>query len=253
MKKISIILLLIIISAVSWASPEITLQNAFSAYQNQDYSEALELFLQVENEGFINADLYYNIGNSYYRNNDLGKAILYMKKALKIDSAHAKAQRSLEFLLTQTRNKQSAEADNLLVKFTSDFINSISVNLLAILALLLSSLIIFTIHIIIHRYARRERAVPYFFITILIALLIPVLLLSQLKLARRNAADEAVLLADTAIGYSGPSPDFTRVFTIHEGIILEVERQQDNWTLVKLPNGIGGWITSESLAKTTIK
>ena len=253
MKKLAIILFLSLVANLMVAATETTLDDAFSAYQNQDYQQALKLFLQIENEGFIDADLYYNIGNSYYRNGELGQAILYMKKSLKIDASHEKAKRGLEFLLNQTRNKQSLQADNLLLKFFNDFRDSISLNWLAIISLILLGLIILTIHIIIHRYANRERAVPYLFITVLIAILILVLTLSKIKYDQRYQVKEAVLLSETAIGYSGPSPDFTRVFTIHEGLILEIEQEQDNWSLVKLPNGIGGWITSDSLEKVTIR
>jgi uncharacterized protein YgiM (DUF1202 family) len=72
---------------------------------------------------------------------------------------------------------------------------------------------------------------------------------SYIKWQRYTDESQAVLLTDSAIGYSGPDSDFTRVFTIHEGMIFQIEQQQEDWSLIKLQNGLGGWIRNSNFQK----
>ena len=249
MKKIIFLISLIALINILWANPEVILEKANTAYQNQDYQTALDNFLKLYNEGYENADLLYNIGNCYYRVGQLGNSILYLKKALKLDSTHKKAKRSLEFVLTMTKDKQKLDSDDVISQYINNIIASISLNNLAIFILIIVAMIIITIHLVIHNYSSKDRTVPYFFITVLIILLIPAIITSGYKLKKIHSHNEAVLITDAAIGYSGPSSEFIRVFTIHEGMILTIEKIQDGWALVQLSNGIGGWIKLDTLPR----
>ena len=252
-KKTIIFLILVAIAISAFANTDVVVTEANTHYQNHEYQQALDSFLKLNNEGYINTDLFYNIGNCYYRSGQIGNAILYMKKALKVDSANRKAKRNLEFLLTQTKDKQTVAKDNLISKFFASLISNISLNSLAFISLIIIGMIIFIIHIIIHRFAQKDRVVPYFIITVLAVFLILVGIISNIKLSAYDNISTAVLLADTAIGFSGPNTEFTRVFTIHEGMIFTIEKEQNGWALIKLSNGIGGWIVADTFAKVSIR
>jgi tetratricopeptide (TPR) repeat protein len=211
MKKLVLTLLIITFSLLLSGESKIdeVFQNALHEYETKNYENALRDFLSVENEDLINADLYYNIGNCYFRLNQIGKSILYYKKALKIESDHASARKNLEFALTLTKDKQKIVSEDVIRSFWDKLFDSLSINLLAVIAIIIFGLIILLICFMIVFYRNRERTVPIFI-------------------------------------YSGPGEDFTRVFTIHEGMIFEIEREEDNWSLIKLPNGLGGWVHKEN-------
>jgi len=224
-------------------------EEAINAYQDKDYQTALEKFSLIENEGIVNSDLYYNIGNCYFRLNEIGRAILYYKKALKVRSDHQAARRNLEYALTFTKDKQNSENESVIRSYWLRAFDSISINLLAIILLLIFALIIILICLIIIRFRNRERTVPIFITTILIIFFSAFLIISVLKWQEFHKDDEAVLLSTSAIGYSGPGEDFTRVFTIHEGMIFTIERSEENWSLIKLENGLGGWIKKDTFVR----
>lgn len=253
MKKQILLLIISIIATYAFANIDIELSKAFESYQAHDYQHALESFLKLSNEGYENSELFYNIGNCYYRVGELGNSILFMKKSLKLDSTNKKAARNLTFLLTQTKDKQIITEQDSLFKFFSNIFATISLNSLAIASLIIIAFIILLIHIVIHQAAGKERTIPYFMITILSVFLIIIAIFSSIKINILHNNNSAVLLADTAIGYSGPNTEFIRVFTIHEGMIFEIEKEQDGWALVKLSNGVGGWIINNSFAKVKIK
>ena len=54
-------------------------------------------------------------------------------------------------------------------------------------------------------------------------------------------------MTDEANAYSGPGSENTRIFTIHEGTKVVIERNQDYWNLIRLKSGAGGWIQSENM------
>ena len=248
MKNSILILLIVTFNLLLWSESKIdeVFQNAIHEYETNNYQNALKDFLSVENEGLVNADLFYNIGNCYFRLHKIGRSILYYKKALKIESNHVSARKNLEFVMNLTKDKQEIGSEDVIRSFWQKLFDSLSINFLAIIAVIIFGLIIlFTCFIIIY-YQNRERTVPVFITTILIFFILIFLLLGFLKWRAYHFQNEGVILTTSAIGYSGPSEDFTRVFTIHEGMIFEIEREEDNWSLIKLPNGLGGWVKKEN-------
>ncbi|MDA3814217.1 MAG: hypothetical protein PF570_08195, partial [Candidatus Cloacimonetes bacterium] len=213
------------------------------------YQAALEKFSVIENEGIINSDLYYNIGNCNFRLNKIGRTILYYKKALKVRSDHKAARRNLEYALTFTKDNQNSENESVIRSFWLKAFDSISINLLAIITLLFFAILIILISLIIIHFKNREKTIPIFITTILIIFFSALLIISALKWQDFHNDDEAVLLSNSAIGYSGPGEDFTRVFTIHEGMIFTIERNEENWSLIKLENGLGGWIKKDTFVR----
>jgi tetratricopeptide (TPR) repeat protein len=251
MKKVVIIFLSILIlgNLLGLEKKQQVLQEAVQKYEQNQYKQALELFLQLDNQNIINSELFYNIGNCYYRLNSLGKAILYYKKALKVKPNFVAAKQNLELALTLTQDKQQIAQDSFLKNIWEKILSGLSMNLLAVISLILFIGVVFIINLIILKFSQREKTLPVFFAIILTFLLLFSLFLSYIKWQRYTDESQAVLLADSAIGYSGPGVDFTRVFTIHEGMIFQIEQQQAEWSLIKLENGLGGWIKNGSFEK----
>jgi tetratricopeptide (TPR) repeat protein len=251
MKKIVSTFLLIILAVSIFAVNQIDTiyEEAIDSYNNKDYQIALEKFSLIENEGIVNSDLYYNIGNCYFRINEIGRAILYFKKALKVESDHQAARRNLEYALTLTKDKQNSENESVIRSFWLKAFDSFSINLLAIITLVIFIIIILLICLMIVHFKNREKTVPIFLTTIFIFLFSAFFIISILKWQEFHKTDEAVLLSISAIGYSGPGEDFTRVFTIHEGMIFTIERSEENWSLIKLENGLGGWIKIDTFVR----
>ena len=251
MKKalLTFLVAFLVVSIFAVNQIELINKEAINSYNDKDYQTALKKFSLIENEGLINADLYYNIGNCHFRMNEIGRAILYFKKALKVESDHQTARRNLEYALTFTKDKQDSVNESVIRSFWLKVFDSFSINLLAIITLVIFVIIIMLISMMIIHYKNREKTVPIFITTIFIFLFSAFLIISILKWQDFHKTDEAVLLSASAIGYSGPGEDYTRVFTIHEGMIFTVERNEDSWSLIKLENGLGGWINKDTFVR----
>ena len=64
---------------------EAAMQSGNTFYQKENYEAAAKEYESVLENGYESAPLYYNLGNSYFRLNELGKAILNYEKALKLE------------------------------------------------------------------------------------------------------------------------------------------------------------------------
>jgi len=237
------------VSFLSASDLENIFQEAVTAFENNEYEISLNLFLSIENEDIQNPDLFYNIGNCYFRLNKFGKAILYYKRALKYDPTHKASKRNLEFVLTFTQDKQIEDEPDLISSLWLKLRNSISLNMAAVIVLCLFIINIILIMLITTKFRNRDKTSLVFTLTIALIFLIFFSAVSLIKWRNFTSDTEAVLISTSAIGYSGPSEEFTRVFTIHEGMVFEVEKTEAEWSLIKLPNGLGGWIKKNSYLK----
>ncbi|MCF7919474.1 MAG: tetratricopeptide repeat protein [Candidatus Cloacimonetes bacterium] len=255
MKK-SLLIILVALFSFGWLNAlEMSLDQinneAIQAYQNKDYDTALEKFLIVDNNGIINANLYYNIANCYFRQGSLGLSILYYEKCLKMKPDHAAARKNRDFALTLTRDKIDQEEPSALEKLLTKLYNSFDLNSVALLDIILFALLILLLIIMNTLFRQRDKSLPVFLIFLVLILLTCSATVSYLKYTSFHDTKDAVIIAATAIGYSGPGEEYTRVFTIHEGMTCRVEDANDNWLLIKLPNGIGGWVEENLLQRVT--
>jgi tetratricopeptide (TPR) repeat protein len=228
---------------------ESTLERAIQSYHNKDFKESLQSFQELENESLLNENILYNIGNCYFQLGQIGKAILYYKRCLKLSPGHEQAGKNLSIALTLTKDQQGNEQSDFLTNLWERILITFPLNSLALILISLFFVIIVVINVIIFRYRNREKTAPMFLLFLLLFLFLFFILLSLTQWNRFHDDSKAVLIASTEIGYSGPSEEFTRVFTIHEGMILEIEKTENEWSLIKLPNGIGGWIRTNSFEK----
>lgn len=254
--KRNIILIIILTSILFLSAFEQNIdtinREAIEEYQNKNYESALEKFTQIESQGVIDANLFYNIANCWFRQENLGKAILYYKKALRVNPRHSLAEKNLDFTLTLTRDKIETPDPGALQKMIKTLYHSFTINSLAITGLILFAILVFLLVIMQTVYRFRDKSLPVFFIFLVLIMLTATIITATMKFNAYHDDNNAVILAPTAVGFSGPGSEYTRVFTVHEGMTCRIEDKNDNWVLIKLPNGIGGWIESNLLEKVTL-
>ena len=82
-----------------------TIHLADSAYQNHDYTLAVNLYTQIIADHQYSAPLYYNLGNAYFKNNEIGKALWAYHKAKKIDPQQTDIAFNLNYVSSLTKDK----------------------------------------------------------------------------------------------------------------------------------------------------
>ncbi|MBN2829125.1 MAG: tetratricopeptide repeat protein [Candidatus Cloacimonetes bacterium] len=247
------IFLLILLATASLYSVSLSNNAQFvkanDLYAEKEFDKALEAYTNLTERGIENANLYYNIGNCHIRTNNLGLAILNYKKALRLNSNHKEASNNLQFALSLTKDKQAEENSGFITEIWQKLFAVFNVNTASLVTLILFLIVITDILLILIRFRHREKSVPVFILTILLFFFVLSLMITIARVNSYNSHKPAVLMAESAVGHSGPGEDFSRVFTIHEGMSLSLEEFQKGWALVKLPNGLGGWIPDDTFLK----
>src|SRR5436190_4253923 len=103
MRKFIILVLLTTTSLSSSAND--LLRKAEKAYDSKNYAEAVRDYEKLITEGFRSYQLYFNLGNSYYRNNELGKAIYYYELARKMEPNDEDVRINLGIASSKTTDK----------------------------------------------------------------------------------------------------------------------------------------------------
>lgn len=106
---------------------EILNQTADSAYSADNFSLAEALYLKSVDMNGTSPEIYYNLGNTYYRQGNLGKAVLYYERSLKLDPTNADARANLEFVKSKIVDKETSDAslvsrlwENVVLQFKAD-------------------------------------------------------------------------------------------------------------------------------------
>lgn len=218
--------------------------SANNLYQQGEYQEALNEYTTLLSNGIEHSALYYNIGNCYYKLGEIGKAILFYKRAKKLDPWD----KDIEFNLNFARSNRIDQLKELsrpkFVELILRFIHKISLNL----SLLSASAIYFLIFIILSISLFFKKQIFKQINLILLAPLIFFIVLSSVNIRHINQR-EGVLLKQEGNVRSGPSPNYTLIFTIHEGMEFRILEQREDWARILLPNGMEGWLQIEGIGE----
>ena len=100
---------------------------ADSAYINKEYAKAIELYESLLEQG-ESGEVYYNLGNSYFKQEELGKAILNYERALLLQPGNSDISANLDIARAKTVDKVNPNPEVFFVAWTRALINLLSVD-----------------------------------------------------------------------------------------------------------------------------
>lgn len=211
-------------------------------YEAGNFDQAIEEYQKIVDLGIKNSKVFYNLGNAYFRNNQLGKAILNYRRALSLDPRDEDSIANLRFAKLFTLDKIEEQRVNPLSNLLRFFLNLWSVDELVILVSLSYYLCIgFGISILY----RRSKKPLMMGLTIWLV----VFVIFSFSLATKlyfNSVKSGVLIAPQAEVRSGPGGDYILQFAGHEGLEFQINGEAEGWYRISLPNGVKGWIPKET-------
>jgi tetratricopeptide (TPR) repeat protein len=231
-------------------NPRVSLiSQANEAYNNGSFTEAISLYGSVIDSGYVSAELYYNLGNAYYKVKDIPSAILYYEKALKLDPKDEQTRFNLHIANSQITDKIEAVPAMFYVRwwkalsgmFAPDAWARVTIGLLILLIILV------TIFIVTRNMAIRR-------MTFWAGLIFSVLLLTSFYIAYQqynlqSSDNYAIVFTPTVTVKSSPAKNSVDLFVIHEGTKVEITDQVEGWYEIRIANGSIGWLPMDSMKK----
>lgn len=228
---------------------EAAMQSGNSFYQKENYEAAAQEYENVLEHGFESSSLYYNLGNTYFRLNELGRAILYYEKALKLEPGDEDVIYNLRIAEARTIDKIQAVPKIFISEWWEILVTSFSVSGWGIIFIIFYLLMLGIIAVyFLTRSGRIQRFVFYTGIVNLgIVLLVLVLFISSYS--REANSNYGVLIEDSVTVKQSPNEKSSDAFVIHEGVKFEIEETLNNWAKIKLADGKVGWLSENSFGK----
>jgi hypothetical protein len=220
-------------------------RSAVALYEEGDYESALATFRTIVGSGHEAADLYYNMGNAAFRSNNVGYAILYYEKALKMDPSHSDAAHNLEFA-SQYRVDVFEEVPVLFIRtWISSAVNALSEPTWSILSL--SGFILVLASILVYLFAKGLNLKKAGFFSALFGIVFFLFAFSATISKHRSITQPpgGIIISPSVLVRSTPNDSGTELFVLHEGSKVTVSEEVTGWYNIRIVDGREGWIRGD--------
>jgi tetratricopeptide (TPR) repeat protein len=250
MKRNVLLIVLFFLASLTFAAEnQVILAKANKAYTDGLYTNAADLYKQVLNSGYESWELYYNLGNSYYKMNDFASAILYYERAKKLNPGNE----DINFNLKVTNNKIADKIEPLPEMFYKhwymNLVELFPVDHWARITILsfIFSLFLALLYVISQRVYLRKIGFWAGIVFLLISLLSFHFSYQNYKTLKNNT--EAIIFAPTVTIKSSPDEKSIDLFVLHEGTKVKILDNIGNWYEIRIANGSVGWLPVSSVEK----
>lgn len=217
------------------------------AYIDGDYKKAIERYTAILDRDRYSVKLYYNLANAYFKTDEIGRAILYYNKALKLAPSNDDVRYNLAIAEAQTKDKIAVVPEFFLNRWMRGIRNTMSctawsaVSLAAFAAVLAFALLF----LLSGRIAVRKTG----FYGALAALTVFVIATSFAIAERRDMLrrEQAVVMSSAISVKSSPDRSATDLFVLHEGTKVRIATEIDGWYEIVIADGKKGWTESRNI------
>jgi tetratricopeptide (TPR) repeat protein len=220
---------------------------ANTLYKNGKFLEAIETYKEIESSSLVSSELYYNLGNSYYKLNKVGPTIYYYEKALKINPLNEDVKNNLVFAKRLALDAIEELPKTVLQKFNKNYLQKLSYNQWAIVAVVVSFLA--ALLFLLFYFAETSSRKRLYFVTSILSfsILIAALFITYNQYSYSKNNIEAIVFAEKTEVRNAPTLNSSAIFTLHEGTKVAVLDTVDNWKKIKIADGKIGWIIADEI------
>lgn len=231
----------------SVSASAITKQNADAEYQKGNYQQAIKDYEELLKNG-VSSDIYYNLGNAYYRTDNITKSVLAFERAHLLSPGDEDVNFNLQFVRGKTIDKITPVSEMFFVTWYKALVNYTSVDCWAktgiiaiIIALVLALVYLFAPQI----YLRKMGFLGGIFFLV-IFLFCNVFAYQQKEVLLNRTG--AIVVAPTVNVKNTPAKSSSDQFVIHEGTRVDItDKSMDDWRGVRLADGRTGWVETKQI------
>ena len=215
-------------------------------YEDANYEEAAQTYQHLVGLGYEDATLYYNLANSHYKSEDMGRAVLNYLRAKRLAPFDEDIAANLAFVRKQLDNPNSQEAATPVFVQISELVPWITFNQAAIATLL--SWLIFGLLAVLYLRSRRFRKATALRQLAAVAILC-IFVFGTIAIGkhtdRLHWEQIAVVTAESAGVYGRPTPGREARFNLEAGSEVRLVETRGAWSKIAIfDSGVEGWIAS---------
>ena len=246
-KAVGFSFVLMILMLMPLSANAITKQNADDEYAKGNYQQAIKDYQEILKTG-VSSEIYYNLGNAYYRTDNITQALLAYERALQLSPGDNDIRFNLQYARSKTIDKITPETEMFFVTWYHSLVNFTSVDRwanTAIVSIVMALLLILVFLFAPQMWARKSGF--YGSAAFLLLFAFANLFAFQQK-HELETKQGAIVIAPTVNVKKTPAASGTDVFVIHEGTRVDItDRGMKQWRGIKLADGREGWLKTSQI------
>lgn len=215
-------------------------------YKKQNYLEAINNYKLLIDNGFKSSDLYFNLANSYYKNEEIGLSIVFYEKALLLEPSDEDIYFNLQIANLKTVDKFNNVEINPITKNINSIIYSLHSNTWVYLSVVLFILTLTFLLILFFGKSKFKGLSLILGITTFFSFLILTFFAFYTYTKYTSDKFGIVIMTNVYVKFS-PDENSDNQIMIHEGTKFEIIETVNNWMKIKLPDGNVGWIDNKNI------
>lgn len=223
--------------------------NANNEYAKGNYQAAIGLYQQIIKSNKVAPELYYNLGNAYFKTNNFPLAILYFEKAKRLNPTDEDIDYNIKVVNNKIIDKIDIVPELFYIRWWRTISSLNTANGWAILSIvsITSLLILVGLYLFSNRIIIRKLCFSLSFLLVVTTALFINFAFMQQGLITNSK--EAIIFTPTVSVKSSPDINSVDLFVIHEGTKVEINDNIGEWSEIKIANGSKGWIKKDNYEK----
>ncbi len=227
----------------------LTKQEADSLYDKGLYAEAADAYEAIIANNGVSADLYYNLGNAYYKLDEIARSILNYERALLLNQGDEDIRANLALARGKTVDKVTPPSEMFFVSWWRDFANMVSVDTWAVVAVV--SFVLLLLGVAAYLFVEQiiVRKIGFYSAALFLLLTIVFNLAATFQRDSIMNRTTAIIMQPVVSVKSSPNDAGTDLFLIHTGSKVEIlDDTMTDWAKIKLEEGKEGWVQTDVMA-----
>ena len=218
------------------------------AYTSGDYESALQNWEDVRATGLMSKELYYNLGNAYFKNGEIAPAILWYERAQRLDPSDADVKYNLEYARALTQDRIDEVPEIFFEQWGHAICYLLPSNVWAVIGIMGFALMVACVLLFLLGSTSGRRRLGFF---LGIAFLVVAFLgwdFAQWQRTQALRQDMAIVMRPVTSVKSSPSADGAKdLFILHEGTRVRILDNVGGFSNVELADGRQGWLPSPDI------
>ena len=196
----------------------------------------------------VSTSLYYNLGNAYYRMDEIPRAVLNYERALLLSPGDPDVRFNLQMARSKTIDKITPESEMFFVTWYHSLVNLTSVDGWARVALVSLALAIVLALLYLFAGAVWLRKLGFFGAFALLVVFVLANVLAHVQRQNFTSRSGAIIMAPAATVKSTPSGQGTDLFILHEGTkVVITDGSMRQWKRIRVADGKEGWVETSQM------
>jgi tetratricopeptide (TPR) repeat protein len=219
-----------------------TFENANAAYNAGQFEKAVMLYKQILESGQHSAELYFNLGNSYYRLNQVGESIFYFEKAKQLQPTDEDINVNSSFAQNMAIDAVEVLPKSQVTQLKDSIIELFSQEGWAYFIVLLAWLLVLFWGLYLWNKIPFIKRTFFVSSLVLALFLIGSLFIAVIKSANTADTTYGILFNEKMEVWAEPNSRAEVLFLLHEGTKVQMLDELQDWQKIRIANGSEGWI-----------